>query len=102
MPFCRECKFSRYDPDGPYCAHPEVLKTNPYGSIFDVVRGASYIRNNPTDDRNTKPHFSICGPEAVLFEKREACPGRGDNHEIYLKDGEVVCRNCGKEGSELR
>lgn len=28
---CRDCKFSGWDPDGPYCAHGDVLKVSQFG-----------------------------------------------------------------------
>ena len=72
MKQCFDCKHRGWDPDGEYCVHPEVLKTNPWGSVTSVPRGVSYIRDNPDDDRNKKPHFNICGEEAKLFELRKA------------------------------
>jgi len=28
---CRNCKYAGWDPDGPYCANPEVLKEYEFG-----------------------------------------------------------------------
>jgi len=68
---CTSCKYAAMDMDMMiYCCHPDVLKSNSYGSNIDVVRGAAFIRNDPKDDRNTKPHFDICGQEGKLFELR--------------------------------
>ncbi len=64
---CFNCDHCGMDMDmDPYCAHPDVLKTNPHGSNVNVVRGAAAI----TDERSGLPHFGLCGQEARLFTPR--------------------------------
>lgn len=36
---CRTCKHAGADPDGPYCAHPQVLDKHPYGRALHDVPG---------------------------------------------------------------
>lgn len=31
---CRGCKFSGWDPDGPYCTEPNVAREYPYGAAL--------------------------------------------------------------------
>ncbi len=65
---CFDCQHCGMDMDmDPYCAHPDVLKTNPSGSNTNVVRGGI----PEPDDRRNLPHFALCGPNAALFELRK-------------------------------
>ena len=65
---CFDCDFCGMDMDlEPYCAHPDVLKTNPWGSNTNVVRGAKFSN----DDRTKLPHYNLCGQDAKLFEIRK-------------------------------
>lgn len=66
---CTDCKHSGMDMDmGPYCAHPDVLKTNSFGSSCNVVRGASLPLG---DSRRKLPHYGVCGAQAKLFSVRK-------------------------------
>lgn len=67
---CTECRYCGMDMDmDPYCAHPEVLKTNRWGSSVNVVRGAP-LRGD--DERRRLSYYGRCGQEAKLFEPRRS------------------------------
>lgn len=66
---CEKCDFCGMDMDlEPYCVHPQVLKTNSYGSNCNVVRGAKLCEG---DTRLKLPHYNLCGQEAKLWEIRK-------------------------------
>lgn len=93
---CTDCAHWGWDPDGHYCAHSDVLKTAPYGTILDVARGAAYIRDSVLDDRRLKPHFSLCGPEARLFVERVAAPKPSRYGTRPVEPEQAICGHCAK------
>lgn len=81
--YCRDCAHCAMDMDmEPYCSHPDVLKTNSFGSNTNVVRGAKL-----GDGREKLPHFDLCGQEARLFS-----PRNGRERDFHLN--EFHSKNC--------
>jgi len=81
---CRGCRFSGWDPDGPYCAHSKVLKKHPVGL---ALHSMELVKHCPA-------------PGHPLFQARppERCP-RCDSpnpkrHPAVQFEGEVqICPN---------
>ena len=67
---CFNCNYCGMDMDmDPYCVHPNVLRSNPFGSNTNVVLGVV-----TGDEGRNLPHFGAC-KDRILFSPREVQKG---------------------------